>query len=445
MDQDQLEQAASARRAELASSADTESADNESAGNEAEPLKTRLLTDRRIALGAPVALDKLSRDQGGTSSLARDLQALPPDAELTGVISISPVRTTLQGVFDLLRNGPGDIKKLVDLPSDLQKITVKLNFNQPKDFFELAFYIDNPELKSELFQLAETALANTEGSSSPGLSGLSAGRGMPFETIDDGQLIEAKSMPLMLEMAEQIQQERLLQVQDEPDKLRLAMARPNRLPATLQAVMKDSQRQLAAEQRANRLRKIATALKQYEEQYGALPPVEARSESEDFPDQFSWRVALLPMLGYQELYDRFQFDQPWDHPENLKVADEIPAEFQIGPDTNLSAVHLFSGPGGLHADGATPPGLDQVKDRKIWQAVVIEGSAKTAMPWTQPAALDGPADSLAQFGNEGDKGVLMIDGRFGVRAVRRDLDKIRAVLSVEGGESMKRTDFIKLD
>ncbi|MCH2182846.1 MAG: DUF1559 domain-containing protein [Mariniblastus sp.] len=439
VDKEQLEQLAQAvklRRSER----DERSDEEPTVG-----LETRLLSERRISIGAPAALNKLSENGSGASGLVRDLQALPPDAELTGVISIRPIRTTLQGLFDLLRNAPGDINQLVDLPSDLQKMTFNLNFNQPDNFFEMAFYIDNPELKTELFQMANTALADSAGVGSPGLSSLPVGGGLPMGAIDNGQLIETESTPLILELVEQIQRDRLLQVREEPQKLLVTMARPGRLTDALQAVMRDSQRQLEAEQRTARFRKIAAALKEYEEQHGALPSVESRSQTEDLPAQFSWRVALLPMLGYQELYDRFQFDQPWDHPENLQVAEEIPTEFQFQPDTHLSNIHLFAGPGGLHADRASAPGLDQVKDRKIWNAIVIEGSEKTALPWTQPEALNGPADSLSRFGKEGEKGVLMIDGRFDVRAVRRNLETIQSVLSVEGGETMKRADFIKLN
>ena len=413
-------------------------------GPDSGPPEIRMLSDRRIALGASAALDKLAGNERGATPLIRDLQALPTDAELTGVISISPIRTTLQGVFDLLRNAPGNIGQLADLPSDLQKLTFKLNLKKPKEFVELAFFMDNPGLQSEMFEMANTALTNSAGTSSTAIPGLPAG-GLPFGGMEDSQLVETESTRLLMELVEQIQQERLLQVRQAPQQLIFTMAQPPQLTAAVQAVIRDSQRQIAAQQRVDRLRKIAAALKQYEEQYGSLPPVDARNETDGLPAQLSWRVGILPMLGYEELYNRFQFDQPWDHPENLQVAEEIPEEFQLEPGTNLSNLHLFCGPGGLHNDRTRGPELDQIKDRKIWNAIVIEGADKTALPWTQPEALDGPADSLNRFGKAEENGVLMIDGRFEVRGVRRDLEKIRSVLSVGGGETMKRTDFIKLN
>ncbi|MDG2184773.1 MAG: DUF1559 domain-containing protein [Mariniblastus sp.] len=406
-------------------------------------MEMKLLSDRRLAIGAPAALAKLSAKATGASRLIRDMQQLPSDSEITGVITMGPIRSTLQGVFDLLGNASPDAKKFADLPSDLQKLTLNLNFNNQDDFFELAFFIDNPSLKLELFQIANTAISSTGGGFPAGLPGVPMAGGLPINNAANGQLIDPESAPVLMQVAEQIQQGNLLKVQDETDKLLIKMVRPDSLPELIQAVINDSQRQFQLAARTGHFKKIAAALEQYEEQYGVLPSIQAHPKTDDLPGQLSWRVAILPMLGYQELYDRFDFDQAWDHPGNLKVAEDIPAEFQS--NSNLSNIHLFSGQGGLHEDPAASPKLDQITDRKIWTAIAIEGSDKTALPWTQPKSIDNPATSLSQFGNENENAVLMIDASFNVRAVRRNLDKIQAVLSIDGGDTMKRSDFIKID
>ena len=38
----------------------------------------------------------------------------------------------------------------------------------------------------------------------------------------------------------------------------------------------------------------------------------------------SWRVLLLPYLGYGDLYRQVRFDEPWDSPSNLRLAREVP-------------------------------------------------------------------------------------------------------------------------
>ena len=414
-------------------------------------LAIKALTDHRLAMGAPEALANLSNNGTGALNLIRDLQQLPSDSEMTGAIIIQPIRPTLQGVFDLLRNTPLDIKKFADLPSDLQKLTLNLDLNNQDDFFELGFFIDNPSLKSELFQIANTAISSTGGGVPAGLPGVPMAGGLPINNTANGQLIAPESADVLMQVAEQIQQGNLLKVQDETDKLLIKMARPDSLPELIQAAINDSQRQFQLAARTGHFKKIAAALEQYEEQYGALPAIHAHPKTDDLPGQLSWRVAILPMLGYQELYDRFDFDLPWNHADNLAVAIDIPEEFQsVYPSdpphsTPHSNIHLYAGEEGLHADRKASPKMEAIKDRKIWTAIAIEGPGRTAQPWTEPNAIDGPATSLSEFGNENENAILMIDASFNVRAVRRNLDKIQAVLSIEGGEKMKRTDFIKID
>lgn len=440
IDTTQLEDATKLRLSHGENESKTEGPDAHSS-----QLEMQLLSDHRLVIGAPAALAKLSEPASGASKLIRDMQQLPPDSEITGVITMGPIRSTLQGVFDLLGNASADARKFVDLPSDLQKLTLNLNFNNQDDFFELAFFIDNPSLKLELFQIANAAISSTGGGVPAGLSGVPMAGGMPINNVANGQLIDPESAQVLMQVAEQIQQGNLLTIQDENDKLLIKMVRPGLLPELIQAVISDTQRQFQVAARTEHFKKIAAATEQYEDQYGALPSVQSHPKTDDLPGQLSWRVAILPMLGYQELYDRFNFDQAWDHPDNLKVAENIPLEFQMNPDSTLANIHLFSGTGGLHADPAASPKLDQITDRKIWTAIAIEGSDKTALPWTQPKAIDGPATSLSKFGNENENAVLMIDASFNVRAVRRNLDNIQAVLSIDGGDTMKRSDFIKID
>ena len=42
----------------------------------------------------------------------------------------------------------------------------------------------------------------------------------------------------------------------------------------------------------------------------------------------SWRVALLPYLGYQKLYDQIQKGEPWNGLNNQKMLAMIPAVYQ---------------------------------------------------------------------------------------------------------------------
>jgi hypothetical protein len=48
---------------------------------------------------------------------------------------------------------------------------------------------------------------------------------------------------------------------------------------------------------------------------------------------YSWKCGLLPYLGHQDLYDKFDFSKPWMDDRNLQLAGEIVPEFLNPADT----------------------------------------------------------------------------------------------------------------
>src|SRR5262245_36590716 len=68
---------------------------------------------------------------------------------------------------------------------------------------------------------------------------------------------------------------------------------------------------------ANNLKQIGLALHNFEAVHSALPP-QAIVDEEGEP-LLSWRVAILPYIGEQALYDEFHLDEPWDSEHNLAL------------------------------------------------------------------------------------------------------------------------------
>ncbi len=71
------------------------------------------------------------------------------------------------------------------------------------------------------------------------------------------------------------------------------------------------------------LRAIATALLNYEEQHGCLPP--AYVCDKDGKPAHSWRVLILPYLELEPLYKMYKFDEPWNGPNNRLLAEYMPS------------------------------------------------------------------------------------------------------------------------
>ena len=88
---------------------------------------------------------------------------------------------------------------------------------------------------------------------------------------------------------------------------------------------------LNAAQRAecsNNLRQIAIALTNYSSVHGCLPP--AYIPDKNGKPKHSWRVLILPFVEQKALYKRYNFDEPWNGPNNRKLAGRRPDVIRDG-------------------------------------------------------------------------------------------------------------------
>lgn len=75
----------------------------------------------------------------------------------------------------------------------------------------------------------------------------------------------------------------------------------------------------------NNVKAIAMALHNYHDAYDCLPP--AYTTNNEGRPAHSWRVLILPFFEddvLTTLHGRYKFDEPWDGPNNSKLADQIP-------------------------------------------------------------------------------------------------------------------------
>jgi type II secretory pathway pseudopilin PulG len=77
---------------------------------------------------------------------------------------------------------------------------------------------------------------------------------------------------------------------------------------------------------SNHLKQIGLALQNYHDDYGTLPP--AYVADADGKPMHSWRVLILPYLGEKALYDRYNFSEPWNGPNNSKLHSEVSHVFR---------------------------------------------------------------------------------------------------------------------
>jgi hypothetical protein len=152
----------------------------------------------------------------------------------------------------------------------------------------------------------------------------------------------------------------------------------------------------------------------------------------------SWRVALLPYLGYSDLYSQFHLDEPWNSPHNRQLLRNIPSVYQsperfdertnyLGPVANRAIFGL--------GYGAQP---SMIEDGLANTVILLEADDNEAVPWTAPRDFDlnltEPAQKLGGL-RDGSFYVVWADGQVGrVLATAPKLD-LRAMFTYESGEA----------
>ena len=83
------------------------------------------------------------------------------------------------------------------------------------------------------------------------------------------------------------------------------------------------------------LKEIQLALLNYESAKGSLPP--AYIADATAKPMHSWRVLILPYLGEMALYNKYNFNEPWNGPNNSKLAAQVPDVFRCCPSEGKCA------------------------------------------------------------------------------------------------------------
>ncbi len=194
----------------------------------------------------------------------------------------------------------------------------------------------------------------------------------------------------------------------------------------------------------NNMKQIALALLNYVNVQQRLSP-RRRSSSKDGKPLLSWRVAILPYLDQQPLYDKFHLDEPWDSPHNKALIKEMPQVFvcpsraDVQPGT--TTYRVFTGPGTLFEAGKRTS-LTSVTDGTSNTILAVE--SKEAVPWTRPDS-DLPFDpdaapSLYGAGSPHPGGFLiaMADGSVLTVADAIDPKVFRTLITRNGREVVDR-------
>jgi hypothetical protein len=208
---------------------------------------------------------------------------------------------------------------------------------------------------------------------------------------------------------------------------------------------------------SNNLKQIGLAVHNYADDWGQLPH---NTYAPDGKPLLSWRVHILPYIEQDALYNRFDLDEPWDGPGNIRLLAEMPRIYARPQDRNRLVVQTyyrgFSSPGAVferRPSHRTPrllpllgrfpdprPGLQlpSLQDGTSETILVVE--AGDPVEWTKPDDLDAsPGKPFPKMGGMGWRKVFQAafaDGT--VRILKLDTPEatLRALVTYNGGEPL---------
>jgi type II secretory pathway pseudopilin PulG len=139
----------------------------------------------------------------------------------------------------------------------------------------------------------------------------------------------------------------------------------------------------------NNLKQIGIAMHNYHDVYGCFPP--AYIADANGKPMHSWRVLILPFVEGEHIYNAYNFNEPWDGPNNSLLSQIMPEVYACpddpqAPGTNKTCYLGISGPGAIF-NGDMRCTLRDITDGTENTLMVAE-VAGANVNWMEPRDLD---------------------------------------------------------
>jgi hypothetical protein len=206
-------------------------------------------------------------------------------------------------------------------------------------------------------------------------------------------------------------------------------------------------------QSTNNMKQLTLAMWAFHDQKKHLPPAAIRDK--DGKALLSWRVAILPFLEENALFDQFRLDEPWDSEHNKPLIAKMPSVFRDPHDDPKSTNSSYfmptdNGTSQLpKAPWAATIGSVRYKDG-VKASAISDGVSNTIMlveakrdiPWTKPEDIEivldraKPLPTLGGQWTQGTYGAAFADGS--VRVVSDAIDSlfVRPMFTINGGDAV---------
>lgn len=189
----------------------------------------------------------------------------------------------------------------------------------------------------------------------------------------------------------------------------------------------------------NNLSVIGRAILQYEAACGSFPPPCTIDESGQ--PLASWRTYILPYLDGNDIYSRYQFDEPWNSPYNRQLSKLHLTVFQCPADPSLplpqTSYLAVVGPGTVWSTDE-PFSLDDIDDPS--NTILLVEVTGSGVSWAEPRdltlaeALKGINSGLGRgisSNHPGGVNVVFADGHMDFLSDTMTLEELRGLLTFE--------------
>lgn len=215
----------------------------------------------------------------------------------------------------------------------------------------------------------------------------------------------------------------------------------------------DKAKRSAAESAAQHsINSVQSALRGYHNDHGHYPP--GYIADANGKPMHSWRVLILPYLGYDLQYEKYDFSEPWDGPNNSQIFDEMPELFNSATEplsTRYTNIVLIVGPGTAFPDDQTTSYFDM--EDGLENTILLTEITDSKIIWTQPIDIDARKPNLLSHDSQ-SIGVSSVHWRKpkvafadGITAysISRETPpkKLKALITIAGGEATTRDELIE--
>lgn len=195
----------------------------------------------------------------------------------------------------------------------------------------------------------------------------------------------------------------------------------------------------------SRLNQMQFALDNYHAAYGHYPP--AYIADKDGKPIHSWRVLILPFIEEQKLYDAYDFNEPWNGPNNSKLADKMPLRFHMPSEplsTSVTNIVAITGPGTAFP-GARSTRKEEFIDG-LDNTILLAEIAHSDINWLEPRDLN--VEAMSFVANDPTRPSISCSRRRGPYVVFADSIRthqispslsptaLRALTTIAGGEKL---------